>query len=165
MATPTYTLIDSVTLGSSAASVTFSSIDQSFGDLVLVTSIKTVVDGNNFRLNFNGITSVQYSYVSMNGNGSSAYSAQTGSDAYIQDPYTNPPSGSFASYIAQIMDYSATDKHKSVLLRSSRADDNVAAIAGRWANTAAITSLTVRVFGADLATGSTFHLYGIAKAL
>ena len=36
MPTPTYTLIDSVTLGSSAASVTFSSIDQTYGDIVAV---------------------------------------------------------------------------------------------------------------------------------
>ena len=37
MATPTYTLIDSVTLGSSASSVTFSSIPAG-GDAVLVIS-------------------------------------------------------------------------------------------------------------------------------
>ena len=45
MATPTYTLIDSTTLGSSAASVTFSSIPAG-GDLVIVMSGQTT-DGSN----------------------------------------------------------------------------------------------------------------------
>jgi hypothetical protein len=59
------------------------------------------------------------------------------------------------------MDYSATDKHKTVLVRSNAASTGVEAIAQRWASTAAITSILVFPSTGSWAAGGTFSLYGI----
>jgi hypothetical protein len=164
MATPTYTLIDSVTLGSSAASVTFSSISQDYGDLVLVSSAITTPAGNTLYCQVNGATS-GYSYVFMRGNGSSA-SSGTGTNSRIFLAIADTPtSGAPLLSFAQFMDYSATDKHKTILSRGNRSDSAVDAFAQRYESTSAITSMNIFVIGNSFIAGSTFHLYGIAKAL
>jgi hypothetical protein len=65
--------------------------------------------------------------------------------------------------IAQIMDYSATDKHTASISRdNAMPDSRIRATASRWANTAAVTSLLCRIdSGANFNAGSTFALYGI----
>jgi hypothetical protein len=61
------------------------------------------------------------------------------------------------------MDYAATDKHKTVLTRNNVSGTGVEAQAARWANTAAITSVTVITSsGAGFATGTVISLYGVA---
>jgi hypothetical protein len=60
------------------------------------------------------------------------------------------------------MDYSATDKHKTVLSRANNAANGVTAIAGRWASTSAITSIVLTFQSSSLATGSTVALYGVS---
>ena len=63
---------------------------------------------------------------------------------------------------ASFMDYSATDKHKTVLIRANHPGETVAC-AGRWANTAAITSITINT-ASTFVIGSVFSLYGIVSA-
>ena len=160
--TPTYDLIASNVLTSSASSVTFSSIPATYRDLVLVVEYLSATAGNaEARLRFNSDTGSNYSTVVMTGDGSTASSGTYslteiyGSNATTTDRRIN---------IYQIMDYSATDKHKTVLIRSNRASGSgptVEALAGRWANTAAINSITVRAKDADFASAATFYLYGI----
>ena len=74
-------------------------------------------------------------------------------------------SGDAVMGILQIQDYSATDKHKSYLYRSGGATDTnygTYAAAGRWANTSAITTITIAPSGSyTLLAGSTFALFGI----
>jgi len=149
MATPTYDLLDSVTLASSATSVVFSSIDTSYGDLILIAEADQTI-----RVQFNSDTGSNYYYVLMYGDGSSTYS--------IAGSYTSITAGN-ANYacITQIMDYAATDKHKCVLNR--RNSDLVMARGDRWANTSAITSITIFSGGTAYSAGGTFNLYGVAK--
>ena len=62
------------------------------------------------------------------------------------------------------MDYSATDKHKTVITRASSAGYYIGMSAGRWANTNAITSVSaVMESGRTWSIGSTFALYGIVS--
>jgi hypothetical protein len=58
------------------------------------------------------------------------------------------------------MDYSATNKHKTVLARGGPGNELVRASATRWNNNNAINRITV-VFAA-LNAGTTLSLYGIA---
>jgi len=58
------------------------------------------------------------------------------------------------------MDYSATDKNKAALTRSGAAAQVTVMLSTRWANTVAITSLTVVPQTSSFAAGSTFNLYG-----
>jgi hypothetical protein len=160
--TATYDLIASNVLTTNVSSVTFSSLPSTYRDLVLVIRSNTSNNGNP-RIRFNSDTGSNYSQVRMTGNGSTATSATsttfagiiTGDFAYA---------GSSSSYIVQIMDYSATDKHKTVLSRANESAGAVEAIAGRWANTAAVTTLTIDEFsGGTFSSGGTFYLYGIVS--
>ena len=167
MPTPTYTLIDSVTLTSSASSVTFSSISAAGkGDLVLVVNAATTSNysGASFRLN--GDTGTNYSAVRASGNGSSGSSTSAAASAagYLGFDAAAPTTEA-NNIVAEFLDFSATDKHKPVLVRSgstSGAVPGVEMIANRWANTAAITTLLVFT-GSSFAAGSTFNLYQIVS--
>jgi hypothetical protein len=62
--------------------------------------------------------------------------------------------------VMQILDYSATDKHKPCLIRNGTVTvSTTIATAARWGNTAAINSLEIFTSNTFLA-GSTFSLYG-----
>lgn len=159
----TYNLLDSVTLSSSASSVTFSSIDQSYGDLVLVISPKSLTPtgyGGAALIRFNSDSGSNYSYVFMYGNGSTA-SSSSGTTTNVYGGY-QANNDNTPNFLANIMDYSATDKHKAVLTRHGQAENIVYARVYRWANTAAITSIDIASSGGDFAAGSTFYLYGVA---
>lgn len=161
MATPTYDLLDSVTLSSSASSVTFSSIDQSYRDLILVAEAK--LPGNDylvFRLNGDSTTG-NYPFVMMYGDGSSAVSQNN--SASFPDFFVNGYVGDTSVFgIIQIMDYTATDRHKSILTRGNHSGV-VNAWGQRYASTSAITSIALyEDGGANLLAGSTFYLYGVA---
>ena len=161
MATPTYDLLDSVTLASSASSVTFSSIDQSYGDLIVVFN-GTFASFSSPALRFNGDTGSNYSYVYMQkfGTGTNSNSGTT-DRAWMNS--SNYDTG-IGQTIFQIFDYSATNKHKSLLVRdsTSREINGVTAYAVRWANASAVSSLEVLTYNTFQA-GSTFYLYGIEK--
>jgi hypothetical protein len=165
MATPTYTLIDSVTLGSSASSVTFSSIPAG-GDLVLVMDYKPSVNGDDCQVRYNSDSGANYSYIVMSGDGSSAFSS-TATDTNVRmSGYSfSYPNTEFSLLTLQVADYSATDKHKSSLARVGRGAGGTTAYAHRWANTSAITTLLVTNGSGSVAAGSSFNLYNIAKAL
>ena len=146
----TYTLIGSTTLASAASSVTFSSITQDYRDLVLVVSAN-----RSAYVQINGDTGANYPYVFIYGliSGTSTFAGASANT-----------STSFVFYsesVVQIFDYSATDKHKSVLNRSG-SSTIVEARANSWANTDAVTSLLIYANVDTFDTGSTFYLYGIA---
>jgi len=160
MATPTYDLLASTTLTTSASSVTFSSIDQSYGDLILVTCAKATNTDDSW-IAFNGDQSAGvWSRVRMIGDGSTTATA-----SFSAQPvgYVLRDTTEFSVNIAHINDYSATDKHKTVLSRTNTANTDVRAYASRWGNTAAITSIKLDHDGSDYQVGSTFNLYGVAK--
>jgi hypothetical protein len=60
------------------------------------------------------------------------------------------------------MDYSATDKHKTILSRANVAGTFTMALAGRWANTSAINQVSIFRTGQTFSSGSVLSLYGIA---
>jgi hypothetical protein len=157
----TYTLIDSVTLTSSASSVTFTGISAAGkGDLVLITDILGSGGGTNWLLKFNASSS-DYYFVFMRGNGSTATSVAGGPSSLIGGQGSNTSISTLN--IVQIMDYSATDKHKATLSRGNQSDTQVQAAAHRWANTAAITGLEVATSSNNFAVGSTFFLYQLVS--
>jgi hypothetical protein len=161
--TAKFTVLGNTTLTTSSASVTFSSIPSGYKDLVLV--VEQTGAGVNAWINvrFNGDSGTNYYGVSMAGSGSSTQSA-TLTQSYLAvgggveySDGTNPQQA-----ILQISDFSATDKHKTMLSTSNVAVGSgvgTAAYAGRWANTAAITSISF--VNRTFAAGSTFRLLGV----
>ena len=159
--TAKYTVLGNTTLATASASVTFSSIPGGYKDLVLVATITSNVTTDiDFR--FNGSSASVYSQVIMSGNGSSTFSP-SGSNTYLRPTYYGGATAAVGNnVIMQIMDYSATNKHKTILSRTSNANDGVDAAAGRFAVTDAITSIEVfNISGRIWQIGSTFRLLGV----
>ena len=154
MPTPTYTPLATVTLAGTASSVTFSSIPATYRDLILVTNATA---GNNAFIRYNGDSGANYTGVRIYGSGSSAASDTSDVNTINTGDLINNQVA-----IVQIMDYSATDKHKTSLTRITNPTAFVGANAFRWANTAAITSVGLHPAGVNtFAIGSTFNLYGV----
>lgn len=151
-----------ITLGSSAASVTFSSISGTYRDLILVCQPLSASPPDELVMQFNADTGSNYNTSYMHGDGSSRYASYYNSAGYLTfHPNAYVYGSRSLENIAHILDYTATDKHKTALIRSNTADNATAAVAGRWANTSAITSIKVYCRFGNLAAGSTFALYGV----
>lgn len=157
--------LGTLTLSSGQSSVTFSSIPATYRDLQIVVSFAMSGTGSASRLRFNGDTGANYSGVWMGGQGSSTASGSesnaTGSRVI---GYSVGPTTGQQTFTLSVMDYSATDKHKSALSRYSDAGGDVQATATRWASNAAVTSVTIYdVLGQSFVTGSVFSIYGIVS--
>jgi len=156
--TAKYEHIATITLDSSTSSVTFSSIPQGYRDLELVFS-GTTTNGQGPRFVYNSESAAtNYSRVIMVGTGSSTSSSSDSGTTNGQKALQTNATQSTG--VVQLLDYSATDKHKTVLSRTGPANDVLLAIAQRWANTAAITNIQI-ISDTSFSTGSTFDLYGI----
>jgi len=154
---PTYTALQTIELTGTASTVTFSSIPASYRDLVVVMSVKKTSTGDaNLGMRFNADSGNNYSVVAMLG-AASATSFSTADDKVWAGELD---SSNFYVNICQIMDYSATDKHKTVLTRGQRGS-RVDAAASRWANTDAITSVLVYPTLNSFEIGSTISLFGV----
>jgi len=92
MPTPTYTPLATVTLGSTAASVTFSSIPATYRDLILIITAQRTGSPVNVGMRFNGDSGSNYSSVFMTGTGSSAISGTVSGTNVQLDVYPYPPS-------------------------------------------------------------------------
>lgn len=160
MATPAYIPIYTTTLASAASSVLMAGIPQDYRDLVLVAETKISSGGGDLALRANGATT-NYSQVVMRGNGSTAASF-TVATTYLRMSVNDPASGEKHLLQADLMDYSATDKHKTILSRSDNAADSTGAIASRYASTSAVISLELFMqTGTNFDAGTTVSLFGI----
>jgi hypothetical protein len=166
----TYDEIATSTLTTSTSTVTFSSIPQTYTDLVLV--VNAAQNSNSpVYLRVNGLTTSIYSNTWVRGDGSTATSARYNTAALggsglnldnfsALSPYPLNFSG-FGTY--NIMNYSNTTTNKTVMLRHGSSNWTIANV-GLIQTTSAITSLEIYPFATTWASGSTFSLYGIAAA-
>jgi hypothetical protein len=165
-----YVLLGEVTLGASAASVTFSNIPQTgYTDLKVVCSVRStdsVNSSDNIVLNFNGSTA-NFSGRALYGTGSAAASltrAATSTVTWID--VATDTANTFASVEFYIPNYTSAN-YKSVSSESVQEGNIAAEIAAMgailWSNTAAITSIALTSANAySFDQYSTFYLYGIA---
>jgi hypothetical protein len=163
MPTPTYTPLANITLGSDVAGITFSAFSTSlYRDLIIVGNVKGSTTMN-MNIRFNSDSGGNYNRVRMQGSGSSSTS-DSQSNGTSMSVSNNAQITTSNGYIFQFhaLDYGTTDKHKSCLVRADNAATGTEAIAHRWASTSAVTSIYIFGNGGNLATGSTFALYGIA---
>jgi hypothetical protein len=145
--------------------VVFSSIPATYRDLIVVFNGGSTVGVKNLFHAFNGETALtNYSIVQMSGTGSATDSSAISGSGQARSTtfYGYLENNLNGNVVIQYLDYSATDKHKTFLARASHAGNGVTAIAGRWASTAAISSLAFTTNTSDnFVVGSTFSLYGI----
>ena len=171
----TYYKLASTTIGTATASVTFSSIDQSYTDVKIVGSTRQngTANGTQLSLTFNSSTS-GYSRSLVYGSGSATASVSANSEAlarfgWAQDGnYTANVFGDFEIYIPS---YSGSTYTKSFLGNSVTENNATEAYMGPhsdlWTDTAAaITSVTITISSGTtlFSQYSTFSLYGIKSS-
>jgi hypothetical protein len=163
----TYEPIATQTLGSAAATITFSSIPATYTDLKLVLVVNTTsVDLRSIRLTFNADTATNYSTTRLSGDGSTASSNRSTTQANIT-PFTSLTSSTIPTfYTFDVFSY-AGSTNKTLLAQGS-ADLNgsggVNSAVGLWRSTAAITTIGLALNSGNYNTGTTATLYGIKAA-
>jgi hypothetical protein len=157
-----YIPLATVTLGSAASSVTFSSIPATYRDLILVYNF--LGSTNAFTaFTVNSDTAANKGRVRMIGD-AATFTDSSSTEANFYTGVLNTTNATTG--IAQLMDYSTTDKHKTFLLRWQGTESTtqvVNAFAYRWPSTSAITSINFFTTSGNFAIGATFNLYGIAS--
>lgn len=155
MPTNTYTPLATITLTGTDSEIVFASIPNTYRDLILICSA-TASSGQDISIKLNNDASNYsrvYAYGPGSGSGASGADSSNGFGV-VRTAASNT--------VLQIMDYSATDKHKTILSRLNGAGDyGVAMIAGRWASTTAVNQVTAYVTSGTFSVGSSFALYGV----
>jgi len=171
----TYATIATTSISSTTSSVTFTSIPQTYTDIVLIMT-PVLGTASYPYLRFNSDSGNNYTDIYMNGNPSGTAnggSRTSQSRGYIAEYVTHlTDSNAKTNIVVNIMSYTNTDAHKNWLARGNApytgTYSGVELIAGRWASTSAITSITVGTAagGVDynLGAGTIISLYGIARA-
>lgn len=165
----TYVPIQSYTLSGSQSNITFTSIPQTFTDLILIINGFQSGGPNQGYLQVgNGTidTGSNYSDTFMYGNGSSANSGRTTGQSAMLADYTGAAgiSGDGNVSIAHFMNYSNTTTYKTVLHRSGKGTNGTDAIVSLWRSTSAINTIKFYQSAGSLTAGTTATLYGILGA-
>ena len=167
--TATYDCIATTTLSSASNTVTFSSIPNTYTDLILVgNGYSASGDGDAVRLSFNSDTATNYSRTYLAGTGTGASSGRNSNQSIIfvgnavgWDTTSTEP----AMFIAHLMNYSNTTTYKTVLIRDDAAAGTypgTEANVGLYRSTSAISAIEIKLgVTSQFAIGSTFALYGV----
>lgn len=162
----TMTLIETITVGASVSSFTFSSVPQSATDLVILLSARTNADGDVYiRFNSNG---TGYVHRDLFLNNTSVSSQTYGSTSSIKIGECRVSVAStFNNSQIYIGNYSgnAFKNVSAETVNGEQATGNSLGIwAGTWSNTAAITSITFLLPGTNTFSQYTSaSLYSITK--
>lgn len=161
----TYTPIATTTLGSAAASYTFTSIPSTYTDIILVGAFAT---DNPSSLNLNvGNGSIDtgsnFSWTYLRGDGTTASSSRGSNDTRIFSGETNT-SNLQTNIVIQFQNYSNATTFKTSISRFNHSTKAAQATVGLWRSTSAINQIRLTAPGNNFIAGSTFTLYGIASA-
>jgi hypothetical protein len=164
-----YESIATTTLGSTTATISFTSIPSTYKHLQLrIFSKSTRTAGNAgdaIKMNFNSDTAANYSFHQLQGNGATASASGSASQSTIEIERIGDATASIMGVvIVDILDYANTNKYKTT--RSLGGVDfngsgYVTLMSGNWRSTSAISSITLDPNGGDFAQYSQAALYGI----
>jgi hypothetical protein len=159
-------LIQAITLSSSATSITFNSIPQTFTDLVIFSSARHSTATSSYVIEFNGSTT-GYARRQMFSTGAGSISSSNFTrDGVSAD--SGMAANMFGNSEVYIPEYTAS-VNKSYQFQGVASTSPTGAFtaygSGTWTNTAAITSILIKPQDgtASFVTGSTFYLYGITE--
>jgi hypothetical protein len=169
---PTYTLISSATIGSGgAANIDFTSIPQTYTDLLIKTSVRGSAAATNspVNLNFNNSSanrSMRYLYGNPPGGNAISGSSTTTYDGGIT-PAATVTASTFNIGEIYIANY-RTSINKPLSVFSTTEDNSSSAfifsVTALWSNSAAITSIKLIPGSGTFDQYSTAYLYGISNA-
>jgi hypothetical protein len=160
-------LIATQTLTSAQPSIQFTSINQTFTDILAVLSLRADAATNEFRLRINGDTGSNYTDRRLFGLGSGSPTSNTSTNNYLRAWGTNPTdytANTFGNGQLYIPNYTGSAQ-KSISLDSVTENNSTEAVqnitAGLWTGTAAIDALLFFPSSGNFVAGSTISLYGI----
>jgi hypothetical protein len=165
--TSDYELIATAFGTGSSGVITFSSIPQEYKHLQIRYTGKNTSTGSNLQLRFNGITSGVYMRHTLLGDGSSVSSSAgaTSADSIVLGNATTEitTANVFAGGVIDILDYTSTTKNKTIraLYGFYDATRRIHFGSGLYAQTTAVSSLTISTLTFNLTSSSRFSLYGI----
>ena len=163
---PTYEPIATTTLGSAAATITFSSIPATYTDLRLVlVGIGSL--GSDVRIRFNSDTGTNYSYTELDGNGIATQSTRATSQTFIKLTTRWGISDTVPTmHVTDVFSY-AGSTNKTILNNLSgdfNGTGSIEVLVGLWRSTSAINAITYSLSSGNFSTGTTATLYGIKAA-
>jgi hypothetical protein len=166
----TYQFITSTILSTTATSVTFSSVPQTFTDLVIKATYRSSAAsafGANPFVRFNSDSSSLYSYIFLQGNGS-GLSTGTQNEINLATMQSSTTAGNtantFTSNELYISNYTGTlvkpfSQYKTAENQSTNNETHV--FASLYRGTSPITTITFGISGSNFIADSSFYLYGI----
>jgi len=172
-----WTALQSSTLGSDTAEVTFTSAGSAkpwslFQDLVLISYGRSTESAaasyGRIFLN-NDTTAGNYPWQSLYGDGSSVTAASGTGDGYIQGgffPAASAGPNMFGVNVVSLFDINDTAKYTSALSQSAADTDGsgyVSLDATTWESTVAVTEIDIKLNNANnILAASRFDLFGVA---
>ncbi len=166
----TYESINSYTLGSDTATVSFTSIPQTYTDLHLVVTSRVTGGQNSAGIDalayYNSDQGNNYSYTQMYANGSTTGSNRGTSLTYSYlGVSSNANTNEHAIFKADILDYANSTTFKTTIAKPDSPYGNTFARVTLWRSTANITAITLYAeLSLSFKADSTFTLYGIKAA-
>lgn len=160
MPTPTYTLIESITLTSAGSVVIFDNVPQNYEDLILVF-MATGASSYRVEMNFNDDFGTNYSFKNMYATSGTTGAGYSTTQSYV---YAGVMGSTYKTgNIVNILSYSSTNKHKPMLGYYEAPGYATYTEFSRWANNAAITKIQVKgALNNNFNAGATFYLYGVS---
>lgn len=159
-----YDLLETVSLASSASSVTFSGLD-AYTDYkhLQIRMVALTPDYPGMKMSLNGDSSASYSGHELFGNGSSVSSGVNGTSDTQLSGFLRWANDFFGAGIVDILDYANTSKNTTLRAFSGGPGSNqrVGLTSGAYLKTNAVTSVTIAAIGTSASAGSRFSLYGI----
>ena len=165
----TYESIQSYTATGSQGTITFSSIPQTYTDLVLITNTRGTVNQEDIAawLNTdNGTSNFNYYFVQYTGVGTTSAGG-----SYFAG---NQPTFRIGDYIPNNTTFGGTETHflnyantsvKKTILTSSFNNSAIQQMSCLYNSTTAISTINIKLGGnGNFVSGSTFALYGIKAA-
>lgn len=162
-----YELISTQILGTTATTLSFNSIPQTYKHLQIRYVAVTPANGDILTMRMNGITTSSYSRHGLEGPGSAFWSGGSNSltSSYVMGSQIGMVTGEPYSGIVDILDYASTVKNKTFKSFNGVASStnvSVALVSGALFSTSAVSSITLFTNGGtNLSAGSRFSLYGI----
>ena len=165
-----YELIESQVLSSAAASVTFSSIPQTYKHLQIRMVVRSTGGGNPRVLTrLNSDSGANYASHNLYGDGSTVGSegnaSQTGNKIYFV-PNESQPAGAFGAAVYDLLDYTNTNKNTTARIFAGAGGlttvlQDVGLHSFLWNNTAAVNTILLSADGQTFAADTRFSLYGV----
>lgn len=168
-----FDLLETQVLGSSQASVTFSSLStysSTYKHLQIRATMRDAGSNASFGFRFNADSGTNYARHQLLGNGSNVTSAAGTSEnsGYLGGgAVSTTTANSFTGAVIDILDVFETTKFKTVrtLQGTTGSPTEIFLVSSLWQSTAAATSFQIYSrFGTNLAANCRFSLYGIKGA-